>query len=86
MYAIEQVVRNLRQGLGPRPTADWLVDVCENLAEQAGDFIDEMMDKIVRLEDEILEHRTPSGVNGRDPPSIDCFTPLFGRNAMCLAV
>ena len=60
VYAIEQVVRNLRQGLGPRTTADWLVDVCENLAEQAGNFIDEMMDNIVRLEDEILEHRTPS--------------------------
>jgi zinc transporter len=60
VYAIEQVVRNLRQGIGPRTTADWLVDVCENLAEQAGNFIDEMMDNIVRLEDEILEHRTPS--------------------------
>jgi len=60
VYAIEQIVRNLRQGLGPRTTADWLVDVCENLAEQAGNFIDEMMDKIVRLEDEILEHRSPS--------------------------
>ena len=60
VYAVEQVVRNLRQGLGPKSTADWLVDVCENLAEQAGDFIDELMDKIVRLEDDILEHRIPS--------------------------
>lgn len=39
VYAIEQVVRNLRQGLGPRTTADWLVDVCENLAEQTGNFM-----------------------------------------------
>ena len=60
VYAVEQVVRNLRQGLGPRSTADWLVDVCENLAEQAGDFIDEVMDKIVRLEDEILEQKINS--------------------------
>jgi zinc transporter len=60
VYAIEQVVRDLRQGVGPCTIADWLVDVCEHLTEQAGDFIDEMMDKIVLLEDEILEHRAPS--------------------------
>ncbi len=60
VYAVEQIVRNLRQGMGPRSTTDWLVDVCENLAEQAGDFIDEVMDKIVRLEDEILEQKIHS--------------------------
>jgi len=55
VYAVEQVVRDLRQGRGPDNCADWLVEVCENLVEQAGDFIDELMERIVRLEDLILE-------------------------------
>ncbi len=59
VYAIEQIVRDLRQGTGPQSCADWLVDVCENLAEQTGDFVDELLERIVRLEDHILDQKLP---------------------------
>lgn len=59
VYAIEQVVRDLRQGIGPVSCADWLIDTCENVAEQVGDFIDELLERIVTLEDTILNRQTP---------------------------
>lgn len=59
VYAVEQVVRDLRQGSGPDNCADWLVEVCENLSEQAGDYIDDLLERIVHLEDLILREELP---------------------------
>lgn len=59
VYAVEQVIRDLRQGIGPVSCADWLIDICENIADQVGDFIDELLDRIITLEDTILSRMAP---------------------------
>ena len=39
--AVEEIMQDLARKMGPLNTADWLVDLCEHITEQAGDFIDE---------------------------------------------
>lgn len=62
--SLEQLANDLERGLGPTSTADWLVGLCEDLTERAGDFIDDLQERILALEDGMLEQQVvpPRGV------------------------
>ena len=57
VHAVEAIVEDLAKRMGPLNTADWLVDLCEHITEQAGDFIDELQERIALLEEHLLSER-----------------------------
>ena len=64
--AVEEIMQDLAKNMGPLNTADWLVDLCEHITEQAGDFIDELQEKIAVLEEHLLSERTMDRVDLAD--------------------
>ena len=64
--AVEEIMQDLAKKMGPLNTADWLVDLCEHITEQAGDFIDELQEKIARLEEHLLSERSMDRVDLAD--------------------
>ncbi len=66
VHAVEAIVEDLAKRMGPLNTADWLVDLCEHITEQAGDFIDELQEKIALLEEHLLNERTIDRVDLAD--------------------
>ena len=66
VHAVEEIVQDLAKRMGPLNTADWLVDLCEHITEQAGDFIDELQEKIALLEEHLLNERTIDRVDLAD--------------------
>lgn len=57
VHAVEGIVEDLARHIGPLNTADWLVDLCEHITEQAGDYIDELQEQIAVLEEHLLCER-----------------------------
>mgnify|MGYP000997246508 FL=1 len=64
--AVDEIMQDLAKNMGPLNTADWLVDLCEHITEQAGDFIDELQEKIAVLEEHLLSERTMDRVDLAD--------------------
>ena len=64
--AVEEIMQDLARKMGPLNTADWLVDLCEHITEQAGDFIDELQEKIAELEEHLLSERSMDRVDLAD--------------------
>ncbi len=61
--SVEQLAGDLARALGPGSVADWLVELCEDLTERAGDFIDDLQERILELEDGMLDRQAlpPAG-------------------------
>lgn len=57
IQAAEEIVQNLSRHAGPLNCADWLVDLCENITEQAGDLLDDFQEQITALEQDLLTER-----------------------------
>ena len=64
--AVDEIMQDLARKMGPLNTADWLVDLCEHITEQAGDFIDELQEKIAELEEHLLSERSMDRVDLAD--------------------
>ncbi|MBP2171554.1 zinc transporter [Erwinia toletana] len=60
VYAIDEVLTDLQNGNGPVDGGSWLVDVCDALTDHTSEFIEELHDKIIELEDALLEQRIPA--------------------------
>ncbi|MCU5775628.1 zinc transporter ZntB [Erwiniaceae bacterium BAC15a-03b] len=60
VYAIDEVLTDLQNGNGPVDGGSWLVDVCDALTDHSSEFIEELHDKIIELEDALLEQRVPA--------------------------
>jgi len=60
VYAIDAVLTDLQQGNGPVDGGSWLVDVCDALTDHASEFIEEMHDKIIELEDALMNQEVPA--------------------------
>ena len=60
VYAIDAVLTDLQNGNGPVDGGSWLVDVCDALTDHASEFIEEMHDKIIELEDALVDQRLPA--------------------------
>ena len=59
MLALDDVVQDLNDGTGPTDVGGWLVDVCDALTDHASEFIEELHDKIIDLEDSLMDQQVP---------------------------
>jgi len=59
VLALDDVVGDLREGSGPQDCGGWLVDVCDALTDHASEFIEELHDKIIDLEDNLIDQVIP---------------------------
>lgn len=59
----QDVFNQLTLGGGADTTADWLVEVCDALTDRAGEFVEELHDQILDLEEMVLMRDLPA--NGR---------------------
>ncbi|MFB2865244.1 zinc transporter ZntB [Aeromonas sp. MdU4] len=57
------VFTQLKLGGGADTPADWLVEICDALTDRAGEFVEELHDKILDLEEMVLMRDLPA--NGR---------------------
>ena len=60
MLALDDVINDLKEGTGPTDCGSWLVDVCDALTDHASEFIEELHDKIIDLEDNLLDQQIPT--------------------------
>ncbi|MFL9593534.1 zinc transporter ZntB [Aeromonas schubertii] len=59
----QDVFESLQQGVGPANPVDWLVEVCDALTDRAGEFVEDLHDEILELEELVLSRQMPG--NGR---------------------
>ena len=59
----QDVYGQLKLGGGADTPADWLVEICDALTDRAGEFVEELHDKILDLEEMVLMRDLPA--NGR---------------------
>jgi len=59
VLALDDVVQDLNDGTGPTDGGSWLVDICDALTDHASEFIEELHDKIIDLEDNLLDQQIP---------------------------
>lgn len=57
--AIDEVLTDLQKGNGPVDCGSWLVSVCDTMTDHASEFIEDLHDKIIELEDALLDQRIP---------------------------
>ena len=60
VFAIDEVLTDLQNGNGPIDCGSWLVDVCDALTDHTSEFIEELHDKIIEMEDALLDQRMPA--------------------------
>ncbi len=79
VLALDDVVSDLEEGTGPTDCGGWLVDVCDALTDHSSEFIEQLHDKIIDLEDNLLIskfHRVDSLVSAAQ--TINCDASLYG--------
>lgn len=59
VLALDDIVKDLEEGTGPTDNGGWLVDVCDALTDHASEFIEELHDKVIDLEDNLLDQQVP---------------------------
>ncbi|ATA23862.1 zinc transporter [Brenneria goodwinii] len=59
LAAIDEVLDDLKEGHGPTDSGSWLVSIAEALTDHASDFIDDLHESIIALEEDLLEQKTP---------------------------
>ncbi|WP_213992359.1 zinc transporter ZntB [Sodalis sp. dw_96] len=59
IQAVEEILGGLRKKQGPVNSGTWLVEMSDTLTDHTSDFIDEMHDRIIALENDLLEQRIP---------------------------
>ncbi|WOX53044.1 zinc transporter ZntB [Aeromonas sp. CD] len=59
----QDVFNQLKLGGGADTQADWLVEICDALTDRAGEFVEELHDQILDLEEMVLMRDLPA--NGR---------------------
>lgn len=59
LSAIDDVLEDLQEGHGPTDSGSWLVSIAEALTDHTSDFIDDLHENIIVLEEDLLEQKTP---------------------------
>jgi zinc transporter len=59
VLALDDVLGDLREGTGPVDCGGWLVDICDALTDHASEFIEQLHDRIIDLEDNLLDQQVP---------------------------
>ncbi|QHM71091.1 zinc transporter ZntB [Mixta intestinalis] len=60
VYAIDEVLTELQNGNGPVDGGSWLVELCDVLTDHASEFIEDLQDKIIELEDALMDQSVPA--------------------------
>ncbi|WLI77471.1 zinc transporter ZntB [Kosakonia sp. H02] len=60
VLALDDVVSELENDSGPADCGSWLVDVCDSLTDHANEFIESLHDRIIDLEDDLLDQQIPA--------------------------
>lgn len=60
VFAIDEVLSDLKQGNGPLNGSGWLVNVCDALTDHASEFIEQLHDNILELEDAVVDQQVPA--------------------------
>ncbi|AJI94200.1 corA-like Mg2+ transporter family protein [Yersinia ruckeri] len=60
VYSIDDVLNDLQSGTGPTDSGSWLVEIADGLTDHTSEFIEELHDKIIDLEDNLLEQQVPA--------------------------
>ncbi|MFP1804394.1 zinc transporter ZntB [Lonsdalea quercina] len=58
--AIDAVMSDLKEGNGPTDSSSWLVSIAEALTDDTSEFIDQLHERIIDLEDALLEQAMPA--------------------------
>ncbi|WP_409310892.1 zinc transporter ZntB [Pectobacterium sp. B1J-3] len=59
VLAIDEVMTDLKEGNGPTDSGSWLVSVAESLTDHTSEFIDDLHERIIDLEEDLLEQKIP---------------------------
>ncbi|MEL6092615.1 zinc transporter ZntB [Plesiomonas shigelloides] len=59
LLSVEALETELLQGNGPNNSSEWVVEVCDCMTDYASEFIDDLHEVIIELEDGLLEHKIP---------------------------
>lgn len=59
VFAVDEVLTDLQNGNGPTDGGDWLVEVCDALTDHTSEFIEDLHDKIIELEDAVVDQQVP---------------------------
>jgi zinc transporter len=59
VYSIDEVLNDLQHGAGPTNSGDWLVEICDAITDHTSEFIEDLHDKIIDMEDAVLEQQMP---------------------------
>ncbi|WP_350306118.1 zinc transporter ZntB [Photorhabdus viridis] len=59
VHSLEQVLSDLQNGIGAQTTGHWLVDMVDAITDEVGNFIEDLHDNLIELENMILEQRIP---------------------------
>lgn len=59
VYSIDDVLNDLQQGSGPVNSGTWLIELCDALTAHASEFIEDLHDKIIDMEDGLLDQQIP---------------------------
>ncbi len=81
VLALDDVVNDLKEGTGPTDCGSWLVDVCDALTDHASEFIEELHDKIIDLEDNLLDQQIPTRFSGAFAQTADRHASLHDATA-----
>lgn len=84
VLALDDVVSDLREGTGPVDCGGWLVDVCDALTDHASEFIEQLHDKIIDLEDNLLDQQIPPRGFLALLRKQHCDAPLYGHSVMSM--
>lgn len=57
--AVEDVWADLQKGDGPDNAGDWLIEFCDSLTDHISGFIEQLHDKIIDMEDGLIEGTAP---------------------------
>lgn len=59
VYSIDEVLNDLQHGAGPINSGNWLVEICDAITDHTSEFIEDLHDKIIDMEDAVLEQQIP---------------------------
>ncbi|WP_114196167.1 zinc transporter ZntB [Edaphovirga cremea] len=59
VYSIDEVLNDLQHGAGPINSGNWLVEICDAITDHTSEFIEDLHDKIIDMEDAVLEQQMP---------------------------
>ncbi len=59
VFSMEEMIGDMKSGSGPKNTGRWLVEICDALTDQTSNFIEDLHDKIIDIEDDLMEQQVP---------------------------